>query len=133
MSKQDRVFTRTPSDLERKYDFGQIFGDGTGSYARLSEQVKLLTETTSQFMAKTTNEVADLQRKVAENTEDISNIYPVGSFFTSVNNVNPSTLFSGTWELYTEGYIVVGQEEGEDGSASLLQTLSKCYVWKRTR
>lgn len=132
MSKQDRVFTRTPSDLERKYNLGEVFGNGVGSLAQLTEQLNRLTQTTAQFMAKTNVEVSELQRDVAANKQKIEKIYPVGSFFTSVNNTNPSTLFGGTWELYTEGYIIMGQEVSEDAPPSLLQTLSKCYVWKRT-
>lgn len=132
MSKQDRVFTRTPSDLERKYNLGEYFGNGEGSLAKLTEQINRLSQTTSQFMAKMNAEVEELQGKVEDNTNKISGIYPVGSFFTSVNNVNPSTMFDGTWELYTVGYIIMGQEVNEDVPPSLLQATTKCYVWKRT-
>ena len=41
------------------------------------------------------------------------NIYPVGSIYMSVNNVNPSTLFGGTWEAWGAGKVPVGVNTGE--------------------
>lgn len=35
-------------------------------------------------------------------------IYPVGSIYMSVNNVNPSTLFGGTWVAWGSGRVPVG-------------------------
>lgn len=35
-------------------------------------------------------------------------IYPVGSIYMSVNNVNPSTLFGGTWVEWGSGRVPVG-------------------------
>jgi microcystin-dependent protein len=38
----------------------------------------------------------------------ISNIYPIGSVFLSVNNTNPGTLFPGTTWIAFEGRAIVG-------------------------
>lgn len=38
----------------------------------------------------------------------ISNPYPIGSIYTSVNNVNPTSLFGGTWVAYSQGRTLVG-------------------------
>ena len=37
-----------------------------------------------------------------------NNIYPVGSIYMSVNSVDPSALFGGTWEQVSQGRVIVG-------------------------
>ena len=38
----------------------------------------------------------------------INLVYPVGSIYMAANNVNPSTLFGGTWESWGSGRVPVG-------------------------
>ena len=47
------------------------------------------------------------KRKIATNNI-IDMIYPVGSIYMSVNNLNPSLLFGGTWTEWGSGKVPVG-------------------------
>lgn len=52
--------------------------------------------------------------KIAQELLDI--IYPVGSVYLTINDVNPQTLFGGTWEKISGGYLYAA------GSTSLGKT-----------
>ena len=43
----------------------------------------------------------------------IDTIYPVGSLYMSVNNLDPTTLFGGKWERFAKGKAVVGVDEDD--------------------
>lgn len=61
------------------------------------------------------NGIYTLRRK----TEDGSicdKVYPVGSIYMSVNNVNPSTLFGGTWEQLQNRFLVGAGDEYSIGA-----------------
>lgn len=66
-----------------------------------------VTDSRSQFI--TTN------LKAIQNLTDnsVNKFYPVGSVYTSVNDVDPSTLFSGTWEKFAAGRTLVGVDTGQ--------------------
>lgn len=44
---------------------------------------------------------------------DFNLIYPIGSIYFSTNNINPSTLFGGTWERFANGRVLVGVDESQ--------------------
>lgn len=44
---------------------------------------------------------------------DLIAMYPVGSIYMSVNNVNPSTYFGGTWESWGVGKTIVGVDTNQ--------------------
>ena len=116
MNKQDRHGVRSPMDLERKYDFGLIFGDNPNSYLKMIEKVGKLVEETDKLI-KETEELKD----------KLSEVFPVDSLYISLDSTNPSYMLDGTWRLFSEGYLVLGDDE-----STLLQSEEKCYVWKRT-
>lgn len=45
----------------------------------------------------------------------VDRIFPVGSVFMSVDNINPQVRFGGTWEQTSEGKFIVGTGTGNDG------------------
>lgn len=48
------------------------------------------------------------------NFKEIFNlVYPIGSIYMSVNEINPGTLFGGTWERFAQGRVLVGVDEGD--------------------
>jgi len=55
---------------------------------------------------------ADAQKVGGKTLEQLfSMIYPVGSIYMSTNNINPSTLFGGTWTPWGTGRSIVGVDE----------------------
>ena len=44
----------------------------------------------------------------------LNKVYPIGSIYITVNNVNPSTLFGGTWQSFGEGRTLIGAGTGTD-------------------
>lgn len=51
MSKQDRQGVRTATDLERKYNFGQVFTDQQKETSRQGDLLMRLNQTLAQFMS----------------------------------------------------------------------------------
>lgn len=66
-------------------------------------------------------------------------IYPVGSIYLSVNEVNPSTLFGGTWEQIQDKFLLGSGSVYENGDVGGGQAHNNMppylvvYMWKRIR
>ena len=60
-----------------------------------------------------TNSDTDVYSCNYVNTQLINIIYPVGSIYMSVNNINPSALFGGTWTSWGAGKVPVGVDESD--------------------
>ena len=54
---------------------------------------------------------------------DIFNaVYPVGSIYMSVNNVNPGLLFGGTWEAWGVGRVPIGVDTNDEDFDTVEET-----------
>lgn len=38
----------------------------------------------------------------------VTGVYPIGSLYFNINNINPTAYFGGTWELYSKGQVLIG-------------------------
>ena len=47
---------------------------------------------------------------------DIDLIYPIGSIYMNVSNVNPNTLFGGTWEEIKDRFLLASGENYQNGT-----------------
>ena len=121
MSKQDRQGVRTPADLERKYNLGGMENETKQHDEKLAQ----LNQAFAQFQTETNAKITELEERFLTS-------YPIGSVYVSVNEEEPSTLFGGTWELMSEGYLVVGLDHENEDAPAELQYLERCYIWKRT-
>lgn len=48
----------------------------------------------------------ELDTKINNINTRIDSLYPIGSIYMSVNNVNPSTIFGGTWEQIEDKFLL---------------------------
>ena len=46
----------------------------------------------------------------------LSNVYPVGSIYLSVNDISPSTIFGGTWEQIKDRFLLGCGDNYENGA-----------------
>lgn len=56
-------------------------------------------------------------------------IYPIGSIYTSVNNVSPEILFGGKWERFSRGRTLIGVDETDtDFDQALITGGEKTHI-----
>lgn len=55
-------------------------------------------------------------------TQYMDAIYPIGSIYMSVKNVNPGTLFGGSWESWGSGRVPVGVNASDDNFNTVEKT-----------
>lgn len=46
--------------------------------------------------------------------EILNHAYPIGSIYISINDINPATLFGGTWQQFGKGRTLVGVDENDN-------------------
>ena len=63
---------------------------------------------------------SNIRRIIQQNTTEINNmlnnIYPIGSIYMSVNDVNPETIFGGTWEQIKDTFLLSAGDAYSAGS-----------------
>ena len=121
MSKQDRQGVRRASDIEQKYNLS-LLDELQGRTSSQNEHLSQLQQQITQFMVNMNGKMAELENK----------LYPIGSFYISVNDTAPTELFGGEWEFYAEGHLLIGLDQEEVQPPSMLQIADNCFVWKRT-
>ena len=88
----------------------------------------LFNKTTTKCFDSPTNAFSmDCEGNLVVNTISVRNgndnnisfdlIYPVGSVYLSVNDINPSNLFGGVWEQINGYYLFAGNNVGTGGSS----------------
>ena len=79
-----------------------------------AEQVNAYEKTMTFSKSEVTALIADTIKKAK------IDIYPVGSIYTTVNGINPSTYIGGTWIRFANGRTLVGADEND--SVTLMKT-----------
>ena len=60
------------------------------------------------------NKIETQVASIVTGSEIIDLIYPIGSFYFSANNTNPSVLFGGTWEQIKKKFLFAADDEDEN-------------------
>lgn len=92
------------------------------------------------FMNKTDNYHYTLTNAIGQVKTNQLNAWPVGSVYTSVNNVNPTYIFGGIWEPFATGRTLVGVDTSQSefstvrkpGGHKALQSHNHTFSGNRT-
>ena len=135
---QNKVITGA---LNGKADSSSLSTVATsGSYNDLSNKPSIPSKTsdltndgadgTNVFIANNDSRLSDARTPLAHThlssdvTDLIDVIYPVGSIYMSVNSVNPSTLFGGTWEQIKDTFLLSSGDTYSNGATGGSATVS---------
>lgn len=97
---------------------------GADSVAMLANQVSVGNDTTKRIISNVAEgleandavTVGQLNKKLSSALDQLNRLagqlYPVGSIYMNVNNVEPSTIFGGSWERMPSGRMLVNSGDG---------------------
>ena len=78
--------------------------------------------TKGQVLGKKSDADNDIGWINAATSFNVLTVYPVGSIYMSVNNVNPATLFGGTWEQIQDAFLLAAGTKHSAGSTGGSET-----------
>lgn len=114
------------TDLPTNYEDARYSGDRKFEMKKNTDNTVSLTDVTvyenedisrTFFGAAEANQINGGMNKLVGAVNDVINImYPVGSIYMSVNSVNPSTLFGGTWERIQDRFLLCAGNSYSAGS-----------------
>ena len=91
--------------------------DSTMTRSELTDAIKILIdrvdylENENQLLKDKDNSLQGQISSIGGSATSINEVYPVGSIYITLNDVNPSTLFPGTtWERYGQGKTLIGHD-----------------------
>lgn len=97
---------------------------GADSVATLQNQVSVGNDTTKRIISNVADgveandavTVGQLNKKLSSALDQLNRLagqlYPVGSIYMNVNNVDPSAIFGGSWERMPSGRMLVNSGDG---------------------
>lgn len=97
---------------------------GADSVATLANQVSVGNDTTKRIISNVADgveandvvTVGQLNKKLSSALDQLNRLagqlYPVGSIYMNVNNVEPSAIFGGSWERMSSGRMLVNSGDG---------------------
>lgn len=83
-------------------------------------------------MTKPYGRIYKNKKNVSIDALDLYNVWPVGSIYISVINVNPSEYFGGTWEAFGTGRCLVGVDTSQTEFNSVEKTGGSKYLQKHS-
>lgn len=107
-----------------------MFNKSDGSSSTVNVNAKNGTDGAGVIAGGTTGQVLTKASNTDRDTKWVTpisllDVYPVGSIYMSVNNVNPSTLFGGTWQLWGAGRVPVGVDTNDTNFNTVEKTGGK--------
>lgn len=79
-------------------------------------------------MTKPYGRIYKNKTNISIDARDLYNVWPVGSIYISVVNINPSTYFGGTWEVFGTGRCLVGVDTSQSEFNTVMKTGGSKYL-----